>query len=220
MSIYNTFAGNGSFNGLWYQENVTQAGGIQSAGSNIVPFNRGYWTGTVPGYVSASDSLYWTGGAGSITNMGSISGLAPSGIRLHGWNGAADNYTLTLPDLPAHTQARYTVIWHCVDSLDSETSNLFINDNSGEVEFLRFTKALGTGGISTQVVRSGLTTSWTTATYSSAPWTGVSVDGYIRIDTDWFDHTLPTFTVRHRLGADQPTVDEAMYLSHSAVYLR
>lgn len=219
MSIYNTFTGHGSFNGLWYQENVTEAGGIQSIGSNIVPFNRGYWVGN-SGYVTVADSAYWTGGAGAIMAMGSISGLAPSGIRLHGWNGTADNYTLTLPNLPAHTQARYIVRWHCVDSLDNETSNLFINDNSGEVEFLRFTKALGTGGISTQVVRSGLSTSWTTATYSTAPWPGASIDGYVTIDTGYFDHTLPTFTVRHFLGADQPQADEAMYLSHSAVYLR
>lgn len=214
MSVYNSFAGNGSFNGLWYQENVTEAGGVAST----VNRNRGAWINN-PGYLSASYTQYWTGGNDSF-NMGSISGLAPSGILMHGWIGSATNYTLTLPDLPAHTQAKYVVYWHCVDSLDNETSNLFINNNSGEVEFLRFTKALGTGGISTQVVRSGLTTSWTTASYSTAPWPGGSVDGYVTIDTDWFDHTLPTFTARHFLGADQAQGDEAMYLSHSAVYLR
>lgn len=152
----------------------------------------------------------------SMTNFGGL-----GYVTAHG-HVASTNFTLTLNNLPSHTMIRYRVFWHCVDSLDTETSNLYLMNSSGsETEFLRFTKALGTSGITTVVIASGAQATWSgTQTYSYAPWTGSSLDGYINFDSGYYAHALSSFTARHYIGADQTADDEAMYLSHVQVWLK
>jgi hypothetical protein len=144
-------------------------------------------------------------------------------VNAHGWTTGPATYTLTLTSLPVHTEVRYKVFWHLVDSLDNETNQLFtMNSSGGETEKLRFTKQYNLEpAISVQ--DSGVIASWSGhQTYTYRPWAGGAYgqDGYLSIDTDWYSHTASSFTARHVLGADQIQADEAEYLSHVQVYLR
>lgn len=141
----------------------------------------------------------------------------------HGWNGAAGNYILSLSSLPTHTKIRYRIHWHMVDSLDTETSYMYMTNNSSvEENLVTFTRAYNvTTGPTYSVVASGVTTRWSgTRVYSYTPWTGTSYDGFAVIDSGWRNHTLSTCTIRHYLGADQAATDEAMYLSHAKVWIQ
>ena len=144
-------------------------------------------------------------------------------VNAHGWTTGPATYTLTLSSLPVHTEVRYKVFWHLVDSLDSETNQLFtMNSSGGETEKLRFTKQYNLEpAISVQ--DSGVIASWSGhQTYTYRPWAGggYGQDGYLSIDTGWYAHTANSFTARHVMGADQIQADEAEYLSHVQVYLR
>jgi hypothetical protein len=144
-------------------------------------------------------------------------------VNAHGWNTGPATYTLTLSSLPVHTEVRYKVFWHLVDSLDNETNQLFtMNSSGGETEKLRFTKQYNLEpAISVQ--DSGVIAPWSGhQTYTYRPWAGGAYgqDGYLSIDTGWYSHTANSFTARHVMGADQGQTDEAEYLSHVQVYLR
>lgn len=144
-------------------------------------------------------------------------------VNAHGWTTGPATYTLTLTSLPVHTEVRYKVFWHLVDSLDNETNQLFtMNSSGGETEKLRFTKQYNLEpAISVQ--DTGVIASWSGhQTYTYRPWAGGAYgqDGYLSIDTGWYSHTANSFTARHVLGADQIQADEAEYLSHVQVYLR
>lgn len=144
-------------------------------------------------------------------------------VNAHGWTTGPATYTLTLTSLPVHTEVRYKVFWHLVDSLDNETNQLFtMNSSGGETEKLRFTKQYNLEpAISVQ--DTGVIASWSGhQTYTYRPWAGGAYgqDGYLSIDTGWYSHTANSFTARHVLGADQGQSDEAEYLSHVQVYLR
>lgn len=144
-------------------------------------------------------------------------------VNAHGWTTGPATYTLTLSSLPVHTEVRYKVFWHLVDSLDNETNQLFtMNSAGGETEKLRFTKQYNQEpGISVQ--DSGVIAPWSGhQTYTYRPWAGggYGQDGYLSIDTGWYSHTANSFTARHVMGADQIQADEAQYLSHVQVYLR
>lgn len=144
-------------------------------------------------------------------------------VNAHGWNSGPATYTLTLTSLPVHTEVRYKVFWHLVDSLDNETNQLFtMNSSGGETEKLRFTKQYNLEpAISVQ--DTGVIASWSGhQTYSYRPWANgyYQQDGYLSIDTGWYSHTANSFTARHVMGADQGQSDEAEYLSHVEVYLR
>jgi hypothetical protein len=144
-------------------------------------------------------------------------------VNAHGWTTGPATYTLTLSSLPAHTEVRYKVFWHLVDSLDNETNQLFtMNSSGGETEKLRFIKQYNQEpGISVQ--DSGVIAPWSGhQTYTYRPWAGggYGQDGYLSIDTGWYSHTANSFTARHVMGADQIQADEAQYLSHVQVYLR
>jgi hypothetical protein len=144
-------------------------------------------------------------------------------VNAHGFSSGPVTYTLTLSSLPAHTEVRYKVFWHLVDSLDNETNQLFtMNSAGGETEKLRFTKQYNLEpAISVQ--DSGVIASWSGhQTYTYRPWAGgyYQQDGYLSIDTGWYSHTATSFTARHVMGADQGQTDEAEYLSHVQVYLR
>ena len=142
-------------------------------------------------------------------------------VTAHGFSSGPVNYTLTLPITGAHSRIRYRVKWHMVDSLDNETSRLFIGDGSSEGEVLTFTKVYNAAP-NVSYAASPLTTSWSGhQTYSYRPWAGGSygADGYLNIDSGWLAHTSNTLTVRHYMGADQAQADEAMYLSHVEVLI-
>jgi hypothetical protein len=144
-------------------------------------------------------------------------------VNAHGWTTGPATYTLTLTSLPVHTEVRYKVFWHLVDSLDNETNQLFtMNSSGGETEKLRFIKQYNQEpGISVQ--DSGVIAPWSGhQTYTYRPWAGggYGQDGYLSIDTGWYSHTANSFTACHVMGADQIQADEAQYLSHVQVYLR
>ena len=144
-------------------------------------------------------------------------------VNAHGWTTGPATYTLTLTSLPIHTEVRYKVFWHLVDSLDNETNQLFtMNSSGGETEKLRFTKVYNSEpAISVQ--DSGVIAPWSGhQVYTYRPWAGGAYgqDGYLSIDTGWYSHTANSFTARHVMGADQGQTDEAEYLSHVQVYLR
>jgi hypothetical protein len=143
-------------------------------------------------------------------------------VTAHGWNTGPATYTLTLTGLPTHTTIRYCVYWHLVDSLDNETNQLFVKNNSDtETEILRFTKVYNTVP-SFSIIGTGVSAKWYGGLfYTYRPWgNGVyGQDGYIVVDSGYYSHTLSTFTARHVLGADQPALDEAEYLSHVQVWL-
>jgi hypothetical protein len=151
-------------------------------------------------------------------NMAQFGGLG--NVTAHGFTSGPVTFTLTLPISHAHTQVRYKVFWHLVDSLDNETNQLFITNQTGnEVELLRFTKQYNlVPNISIQKV--GVTATWSGhQTYTYRPWGGGTYgqDGYLTVDSGWTPHTGNTLTVRHVMGADQGQTDEAEYLSHVEV---
>ena len=160
---------------------------------------------------------------GTTYNMLQFGGLG--NVTAHGPSGPAANvtYTLNLTALPAHTQIRYRVFWHMVDSLDNETSYLYLTNAAGtETEQARFTKSAG-GAPAFSILAPGTTQVWSGfKPYTYNPWggDGNSVDGYAIIDTGFYDHSLGTFSARHVMGADQAQADEAMYLSHVQVWIR
>jgi hypothetical protein len=148
--------------------------------------------------------------------MTSITGLGT--VTCHGPN--PGNYTFTLNNLPAHAKIRYQVFWHFVDSLDNETSSIYIDN----VEYATFTKTgfpgAGTPGAPIYSSNYFASSTWNPATYSYQPWgSGSTANGYVAFDTGFIDHTSDTFSVRHNLGHDQGQGDEAMYLSHVTVTL-
>lgn len=170
-------------------------------GANAAPFVQ-YWNNA---------TTYTMADFGGIPN-----------VTAHGWGGGPATYTLTLNNLPGHTQVRYKVFWHLVDSLDNETNQLFIGDGSSELEILRFTKLYNsTPSISVQNAKTSAVWSGS-KTYTYRPWANGSydADGYLIIDSGWIGYSTSTFTARHVLGADQPASDEAEYLSHVEVLLR
>ena len=151
--------------------------------------------------------------------MAQFGGLGP--VTAHGWSSGPANYTLTLPGLPTHTRIKYRVFWHLVDSLDNETSRLYVGDGSSETEYLTFTKVYNAAP-NVSYAGGNLTTSWSGhQSYSYRPWGGgaYGADGYMTVDSGWINHTSATLTVRHYMGADQVQADEAMYLSHVEVLI-
>lgn len=148
--------------------------------------------------------------------MTDITGLGT--VTCHGPN--PGNYTFTLTNLPAHAKIRYQVFWHFVDSLDNETSSIYIDN----VEYATFTKTgfpgAGTPGAPVYSSNYFASATWNPATYSYQPWgSGSTANGYVAFDTGFIDHYTDTFSVRHNLGHDQGQGDEAMYLSHVTVTL-
>ena len=170
-------------------------------GANATPFLQ-YWN---------NSTTYTMADFGGIPN-----------VTAHGWASGPATYTLTLNSLPAHSQVRYKVFWHCVDSVDNETNQLFIGDGSSELEILRFTK-LYNAAPSISVLNGKSEAPWSgSKTYTYRPWANgaYNADGYLLVDSGWIDFGGTTFVARHVLGADQPAADEAMYLSHVEVLLR
>jgi hypothetical protein len=160
------------------------------------------------------------------TNMTEFGGLG--NITAHGWTAGPRNYTLNLSGIPTHTEVRYQVFWHLVDSVDSENNQLYTTDSAGsEVSRTSFNKSAA-GYPTITSTASGTTLSWKgNLWYSTAPWGGVGRtpeslggNGYFVIDTGWYAHTPATFTARHATDVNQAQADEAVYLSHVKLWIR
>jgi len=162
------------------------------------------------------------------TNMADFGGLGD--VTAHGWQAGPRSYTLSLSGLPAHTQVRYQVYWHLVESVDNEQNALYTTDTNGaEVTRLTFTKNYSIiPAISTRAT--GTTDSWHgNRWYSYSPWNGSqngssqangAGSGYLIIDTGWYDHAASSFSARHYTAVEQAITDEAVYLSHVKLWIR
>lgn len=185
---------------------------------NIDARNEGYMY-----YYEGRDAASYTGNWNNSTTYSMLDFGGLGHVTAHGWSTGPATYTLTLSSIPSHTQVRYVVFWHLVDSLDTETNNLFLMNSSGtETEFWRFTKTYNTDP-STSVLQSGATATWSgPKTYTYRPWAAgaYNKDGYVVFDSGYYDHTSTSFTARHVCGADQAQADEAQYLSHIQLWLR
>ena len=157
--------------------------------------------------------------------MTNVSGLGA--VVMHGYQ-PTSQFNFTVPNLPRHTQIRYTVYWHFTDSLDSEYSSLTIN-GAVYAGFRKQGYALGSANNYGLIFETNKLASSTfvPATYSYSPW-GISAgttqqgtgNGYVILDTGWIDDASGTFTASHWIGADQEQSDEAMYLSHARLQTR
>jgi hypothetical protein len=174
-------------------------------------------------YFEGRDANLYTGNWNNSTTYSMLDFGGLGHVTAHGWSTGPATYTLTLNSIPSHTQVRYVVFWHLVDSLDTETSNLFLMNSSGaETEFWRFTKIYNSTP-STSVLQSGATATWSgSKTYTYRPWGNGAYgnDGYVVFDSGYYDHTSTSFTARHVCGADQAQADEAHYLSHVQLWIR
>ena len=158
-------------------------------------------------------------------NMSDLGGLG--NVTAHGWNTGPANYTLSLSGLPTHTQVRYEVYWHMVDSLDNENNELHITNSSGsEVRYAYWTKPFDPPANIN--LASGTTFSWHgNKHYSYAPWGGTNrmrdnngANGYAIINSGWIDHNASSISIRHYIGANQAQSDESCYLSHVKMWIR
>jgi hypothetical protein len=176
-------------------------------------------------YYEGRDANLYTGNWNNSTTYSMLNFGGLGHVTAHGWSTGPATYTLSLGSIPTHTQVRYVVFWHLVDSVDTETNNLFLMNSTGtETEFLRFTKTWNAVP-SISVLESGATATWSGAkTYTHTPWTTATgnptIHGYYVFDSGYYNHTSTSFTARHILGADQAQADEAMYLSHSQLWIR
>ena len=137
--------------------------------------------------------------------------------HIHGWGGSPRSYTLSLSNIPSHTEVKYECYIHMVDSWDNETSEIYTTNSAGsEVLRVRWTKVYNTQ-TSVSSLASGSTFPFLTGqTYSYRPWAngGYGNDGYASFSTGWYSHTASTFSARHYTGLDQGSSDEAYYISH------
>jgi hypothetical protein len=174
-------------------------------------------------YFEGRDANLYTGNWNNSTTYSMLNFGGLGHVTAHGWSTGPTTYTLTLGSIPTHSQVRYVVFWHLVDSLDTETNNLYLMNSSGaETEFWRFTKIYNAVP-STSVLQSGATATWSgSKSYTYRPWANGAYanDGYVVFDSGYYDHTSTSFTARHVCGADQVQADEAMYLSHVQLWIR
>ena len=165
---------------------------------------------------------YWS--KNTVQQMSNFGGLG-SGYG-HGWdvNTGREN-VLTVPNLPVHSFARYTVKWHFVDSIDNEANRLRVYDFKyyDQYEQMWFgSRSISNTGMGVNTNYHNTSSSFTAATYSYEPWngSGTTTIGYASIDTHTMPHTISRFKVMHYTDTNQATADEAVYYTHSTLYLR
>lgn len=218
--------------GTTAQRPTATAGAIRfnSTNSQIESANGSAWSNTcltvnepILHYYEGRDANLYLGNWNNTTNFTMLDFGQLGCVNAHGYTTGPVTYTLSLTNIPAHTQIRYCVLWHCVDSFDNETSNLYCMNSAGdETEIYQFYKRYDTAP-TTVVLASGASVVWSGGkTYSYRPWGNgtYNADGYITIDSGFYDHALSTFTARHYMGIDQAQADEAAYLTHVQVWIR
>jgi hypothetical protein len=142
---------------------------------------------------------------------------------IHGWGGSPRNYTLSLSNIPTHTEVKYECFIHMVDSWDNETCQIYTTNSSGsEVLRAQWTKVYNTQPSVSTLASGSSFTFKTGQTYSYRPWgNGTNGnDGYASFSSGWYSHTASTFSARHYTGLDQAASDEAYYISHVKLYTR
>jgi len=165
---------------------------------------------------------YWS--KNTVQQMSNFGGLG-SGYG-HGWDvSTGQENILTVPNLPVHSFARYTVKWHFVDSIDNEANRLRVYDFKyyDQYEQMWFgSRSTSNSGMGVNTNYHTTSSSFTAATYSHEPWngSGTTIIGYASIDTHTMPHTISRFKVMHYTDTDQATSDEAVYYTHSTLYLR
>lgn len=164
-----------------------------------------------------------------VTYMDNFGGAGPG--YGHGWSfigttsyplGAPNTNTLIINNLPPHSEARYSLRWHFVDSTDSEPIALRIYDVFGDYDsyetFWSGIKAYNADGVFTALYNTKW--NWVSTVYSYAPYATASIDGYAEIDTRSIPHFSPRFKVMHYTELNQGIEDEAMYYTHVKLRLR
>lgn len=198
--------------------------------SNLVPGLIGYntqlnsfdvWNGT-----EWPEAVFYNEGADArpfvsnwndqqVFNMTTTADLG--NCHIHGWGGSSRSYTLSLSNIPSHSEVKYECFIHMVDSWDGETSEIYTTNSAGsEVLRVRWTKSLS-GQPNVSVLTAGSSFPFKTGqTYSYRPWGNGSAgnDGYASFSSGWYSHTASTFSARHFTGLDQAATDEAFYISH------
>jgi hypothetical protein len=165
---------------------------------------------------------YWS--KNTVQQMSNFGGLG-SGYG-HGWDvSTGKENVLTIPNLPVHSFARYTVKWHFVDSIDNEANRLRVYDFKyyDQYEQMWFgSRSISHSGMGVNTNYHTTSSSFTAATYSHEPWngSGTVTIGYASIDTHTMPHTISRFKVMHYTDTNQATSDEAVYYTHSTLYLR
>jgi len=161
---------------------------------------------------SVADTANWSDSTTySMTSVGDLGAVTFHGYKQSTW------FNLSISSLPSHSQIRYQVYWHLVDSLDGETNYLKIQSEI----WAEFSKLYSSSTPSFTSNRFP-TATFKLASYSYTPGHNAYTpyDGYIIFDTGWIDHTASTFLAEHYMGADQSQTDEAQYLSHVKVQTR
>lgn len=165
----------------------------------------------------------------TVTYMDNFGGAGPG--HGHGWAftgiasyplGAPNTNTLVINNLPPHSEARYSLRWHFVDSTDSEPNALRIYDVFGDYDSYETFLTGGKAPAAAAVMNPFYNTkwSWIAAGYSYAPYATATIDGYAEIDTRSFPHYSPRFKVMHYTEVSQGIEDEAVYFTHVKLRLR
>ena len=89
-------------------------------------FNTDARTESYLHYYEGRDANLYTGNWNNSTTYSMLDFGGLGHVTAHGWSTGPATYTLTLGSIPTHSQVRYVVFWHLVDSLDTETSNLYL----------------------------------------------------------------------------------------------
>ena len=163
---------------------------------------------------------YWS--HSTTQQMSNFGGLG-SGYG-HGWDVTAST-DLTVSNLPPHSFARYSVKWHFVDSVDREANYLQVYDfrSYNQRENMWYgTRNISDSGMNTRTLYHHTSASFTAATYSYEPWNGAGTTtmGYETIDTGPMPHFSSRFKVRHYTATNQAISDEAIYYTHSTIWIR
>ena len=202
----------------------------KASGNYYVRFFNGtisqhYWDGLwlkihEEGLNADQYTSYWS--HSTVQQMSNFGGLG-SGYG-HGWDVNA-NSDLTLTNLPPHSHTRYSVKWHFVDSIDREDNALEVYDFRSYNERERMwygNRNISDVGMNVRTLYHHTTASFTVATYSYEPWNGAGTVtlGYETIDTGPIPHSTPRFKVRHYTATNQAVSDEAIYYTHSTIWIK
>lgn len=165
---------------------------------------------------STATTTYWNNATTyTMDNFGEL-----GRCTAHGWTSGPAEYIFTRSSLPYHTSLRYRVVWHMVDSLDTETSYLDLTNSAGSYErYFTWTKTT-TSAPALSFSKAGSSATWSGGkTYTYTPFGGGMLNGYYILDSGQYEHSADSFSARHYLGADQAQADESMYLTHVQLYL-
>ena len=136
-------------------------------------------------------------------------------------------YTLTINNIlvSGYDKAKYEVKIHYVDSTDQENNYIYINNfnNQGRTLIWQSAKYHPNNPIITNYENT--TTIWSgRVNYSYAPAYGnnnpIALNGYNTVTSKEFNFNSSSLSIEHIIGVDQEIQNEALYISHSTLYLK